>query len=79
MILGGLAVLGIAVGLVLYALRDTIVFFYTPSEIAEKNVAAGPRVCAWAAWSKKAVRQTRATATYSFIVTDKINTMKVTL
>jgi len=29
---------GLAAGLVLYALRDTIVFFYTPSEISEKNV-----------------------------------------
>ena len=29
---------GIAAGLVLYALRDTIVFFYTPSEVAEKGV-----------------------------------------
>jgi cytochrome c-type biogenesis protein CcmE len=35
-ILAGLAILGIAAGLVLYALRDTIVFFYTPSEITEK-------------------------------------------
>lgn len=42
-ILAGLAVLGIAAGLVLYALRDTIVFFYTPSEIAEKNVVPGQR------------------------------------
>lgn len=41
-ILAGLAILGIAAGLVLYALRDTIVFFYTPSEIAEK-VAPGQR------------------------------------
>lgn len=42
-VLAGLAVLGIAAGLVLYALRDTIVFFYTPSEIAEKNLAPGQR------------------------------------
>jgi cytochrome c-type biogenesis protein CcmE len=41
LILSGLALLGIAAGLVLYALRDTIVFFYTPSEITEKNVSRG--------------------------------------
>src|SRR5690242_12314649 len=41
LILSGLALLGIAAGLVLYALRDTIVFFYTPSEITEKNVSPG--------------------------------------
>jgi len=42
-ILAGLAVLAIAAGIVLYALKDTIVFFYTPSEIAEKNVQTGQR------------------------------------
>ncbi len=43
LILSGLAVLGVALGLVLYALNDTIVFFYTPSEIAGKNVQPGQR------------------------------------
>ena len=32
----GIAILGIAVGLVLFALSDAIVFFYTPSEVAAK-------------------------------------------
>ena len=43
-IAGGLAILGLAAGLVLYALRDSIVFFYTPSEISEKNVQPGTRL-----------------------------------
>jgi len=43
LILAGVMLLGIAAGLVLYALNDTIVFFYTPSEIAEKNVTPGQR------------------------------------
>jgi cytochrome c-type biogenesis protein CcmE len=43
LILAGLAILGIALGLVLYALNDTIVFFYTPSELAQKNVQPGQR------------------------------------
>lgn len=43
LILAGLAILGIAAGLVLYALNDTIVFFYMPSEIAGKNVQPGQR------------------------------------
>ncbi len=34
----------LAAGLVLFALRDTIVFFYGPSEIAEKSVAPGTRM-----------------------------------
>ena len=38
-----LAVLGFASGLVLYALRDSIVFFSTPSMAAEHHIAAGKR------------------------------------
>ena len=38
---GALAVLALAVGLVLFALRDNIVFFYTPAELAQKQSGAG--------------------------------------
>ena len=41
---GGLAVLAIAVALVLGALRDSIVFFNSPSDVADKHVAAGARI-----------------------------------
>lgn len=40
----GALVLAIAVGLVLSAMRDSIVFFNSPSDIVEKHVAAGTRV-----------------------------------
>jgi len=44
-IIAGLAVvLGLATTLVLVALRDQIVFFYTPTEMHEKAVAAGTPV-----------------------------------
>lgn len=43
LIASGVAVLGLAVGLVLYALEDTIVFFYTPSEVAAKALDPGQR------------------------------------
>ena len=36
-------VLGLALGLVLYAMRDTIVFFHAPSDIAAKGVQPGTR------------------------------------
>lgn len=39
-----MAVLGVALGLVLFAMRDTIVFFYGPSELAAKNIQAGSRL-----------------------------------
>ena len=38
-----LAVLTVAVGLVLMAMRDSIVFFYTPSDVETKELAAGQR------------------------------------
>lgn len=38
------AVLAVALGLVLFAMRDTIVFFYGPTEIAEKGLAPGARL-----------------------------------
>ncbi len=39
-----LCVLGIAVGLVLFALRGSIVFFYGPTEVAEKAPPPGTRL-----------------------------------
>jgi len=44
MIAAGLAVLALAVGLVLNALRDSIVFFNSPSDVIEKQMAAGTRI-----------------------------------
>ena len=44
-VIAGLGVvLALAVGLILFALRDQIVFFYSPTEIHEKAVAAGTSV-----------------------------------
>ncbi len=43
MIGGSLAVLALAAGLVLNALRDSIVFFSTPSMAAEKHIPPGTR------------------------------------
>ena len=48
LIIGALVFLGVAVGLILYALKDTLVFFYTPSEMSEKlaehKIAPGARL-----------------------------------
>ena len=40
----GMAVLAIAVALMLNALRDSIVFFNSPSDVVEKHVPAGTRI-----------------------------------
>ena len=43
-IVGGLGVLGFAVALVLYSLSDSIVFYYGPTEIVQKNIQPGQRI-----------------------------------
>src|SRR5580693_6015267 len=44
LIAAGVGVLGIAVGLVLFALRGAIVFFNSPTDLVEKHVAPGTRI-----------------------------------
>jgi cytochrome c-type biogenesis protein CcmE len=39
-----MAVLAVAVALMLNALRDSIVFFNSPSDVVERHVAAGTRI-----------------------------------
>ena len=43
LMLSGLAVLGVAFGLVLYALSDSIVFFFTPAEAMARHMSEGTR------------------------------------
>lgn len=40
----GLGVLGLAAGLVLFALKDSIVFFNSPTDVVEKKIAPGSRI-----------------------------------
>jgi cytochrome c-type biogenesis protein CcmE len=75
-ILSGLAALGIAAGLVLYALNDSIVFFYTPSEIAQKNIAQGQRIRLGGMVEKGSLVKS-ADGQVTFAVTDNTATMKV--
>jgi cytochrome c-type biogenesis protein CcmE len=41
---GGVAVLGVAVALMLNGLRDSIVFFNSPSDVAERHFGPGTRI-----------------------------------
>ena len=72
-----LAVLGVAVGLVLFALRDSIVFFYTPSEVAEKHLETGQRFRLGGLVENGSVKRGEGT-TVSFVITDKRSTLPVT-
>ena len=76
MIISALVVLGAAVGLVLYALEDTIVFFYTPSEVAEKNIKPGQRFRLGGLVAADSVERGQGTVV-SFTVTDTDKTLAV--
>lgn len=76
-ILASLAVLGIAAGLILYAIRDTIVFFYTPSEIATKGVQPGQRVRLGGLVEKGSWQRGDGTQN-NFVITDMTKTIAVT-
>ena len=39
-----LGILALAVGLVLYAMRDSIVYFYSPSDVVERGAEPGQRI-----------------------------------
>lgn len=77
LILAGLALLGIAAALILTALRDTIVFFYTPTEVAEKSIAPGTRFRLGGLVAEGSV-QKQSGATIHFDVTDTDRVLKVT-
>jgi cytochrome c-type biogenesis protein CcmE len=72
-----LGVLALAVGLVLVALRDSIVFFYTPSEVAEKHLDPGLRFRLGGLVEDGSVKRGEGT-TVSFVITDKRETLPVT-
>lgn len=75
-ILASLAVLSVAAGLVLFAMRDSIVFFYTPSEVAEKAVAPGTRLRLGGLVEQGSMVKGENSTT-TFVVTDKIGSIKV--
>jgi cytochrome c-type biogenesis protein CcmE len=75
-LIAALGVLGLAVGLVLFTVRDTMVFFYTPSDIAEKGVKPGTRIrvggmVVTGSWKKQ------PPALNQFEITDTLKTISV--
>jgi cytochrome c-type biogenesis protein CcmE len=70
------AVLAFAAGLVLFALRDQIVFFYSPTEIAEKGLAPGTRVRLGGLVAEGSV-QRDGDGSVAFAITDTANTISV--
>ncbi|HYH69933.1 MAG TPA: cytochrome c maturation protein CcmE [Methyloceanibacter sp.] len=72
-----LAVLAVAVGLVLMAMRDSIVFFYTPSDVETKELAAGQRFRLGGLVEAGSIVRGEGT-TVRFVVTDMQKRLPVT-
>jgi cytochrome c-type biogenesis protein CcmE len=76
LIAAALAVVGAAAGLALYALSDSIVFFYSPSEVAQKALKPGARLRVCGLVKSGSVVKS-AGETVAFVVTDGANDLKV--
>ena len=72
-----LGILGLAVGLMLFAMRDSIVFFYSPSDVVERGVEPGQRIRLGGLVEQGSL-QDFGDATLSFNVTDFVETVTVT-
>jgi cytochrome c-type biogenesis protein CcmE len=69
-------VLALSAALVLVALRDQIVFFYTPAEIAEKGVAPGTRFRLGGLVAEGSIERADD-GSVRFVVTDTVDTIGV--
>ncbi len=76
-LLSGMAVLGLAALLMLNAVDDSLVFFYTPSELAKKDVEAGRRFRLGGLVEEGSVSRADDGLTTNFTVTDLSETIPV--
>jgi len=76
LILACVGLLGLASLLVLFALRDSIVFFHTPSDVVEKGIEAGQRFRLGGLVAEGSVRRGEGSLV-EFAVTDTVKTINV--
>ena len=76
LISSALATLGLAAGLVLFALRDNVVFFYGPTELAQKAPRPGTRLRIGGLVKEGSLVRAPGNVV-TFAVTDKTNVIKV--
>jgi cytochrome c-type biogenesis protein CcmE len=77
MLVASLCLLGVAVGLTLYAFQSRIVFFFSPSDIAKERPATGQVVRLGGLVEAGSVEKTGDGATTTFNVTDLKSTVEV--
>lgn len=72
----GVAILSIAALLVMFAFRESIVFFHTPSDVADKKIEAGTRFRLGGLVADGSVKRAEGT-TVEFAVTDTLAKVNV--
>ncbi len=77
LVLGGLALFGVATALVLSAFRDNLVFFYSPSDLQAKNIPDGRYIRIGGLVENGSVKR-EADRTLDFRVTDGNRAVPVT-
>ena len=77
-VVAGMVCLLIAAGLVLNAFEDNLVFFYSPSDMAEKSIPDGRRFRLGGLVEEGSVKRLEDGLTVEFIVTDLTATVPVT-
>jgi cytochrome c-type biogenesis protein CcmE len=77
LIIGGLAFLGIAVGLVLTAFQDSVVFFFSPTDLAAKEISPDRRVRVGGLVEKGSVTRGPGDGEIHFLVTDGNTTLPI--
>lgn len=77
LIAASVAILATAVILMLFAFKDSVVFFHTPSDVAEKRIETGQRFRLGGLVAKDSVKRGEGTKV-SFAVTDTLKTLPVT-
>jgi cytochrome c-type biogenesis protein CcmE len=76
LLLGSLTTLGVAAALVLTALNDNLVFFYSPTQVAEKNIGPERRFRLGGLVEEGSVQKEGQIV--RFTITDTNKTLKVT-
>lgn len=71
-----IGVLTLAMLLVAVALRDTIVFFHTPKDVAQKNIPAGKRIRLGGLVAEGSLKRGAGTSV-EFAITDTVRTIAV--
>ncbi|MDH5410187.1 MAG: cytochrome c maturation protein CcmE [Alphaproteobacteria bacterium] len=74
-VLIGMTMLGLAAGLVLFAFQDSLVFFYTPSDVVGKDIKPGQRVRLGGLVAEGSVEKDGTTV--RFVVTDMMAELPV--